>query len=153
LQIKGFRLKTTTSGDGISVSSTGVLVVYDNLDFNVIVGSGINVGSAGSIAQAVTGGSVSITGGSTIHWKAAFGGEIQARGQTVTITGTPAFSYAFLSGSSLGLFNIDFETFSGSATGTRYVIDGNTVVYTGGAGVNYLPGNAAGSVFTGAQYT
>ena len=36
-------------------------------------------------------------------------------------------------------------TFVGSATGARYSVDTGSVIFTGGGGANYFPGNAAGS--------
>lgn len=152
LGFTGFQLKTTTSGSGIFVSSPGVLVTYNQIDFNTIVTTGIYVAAPGSSVQAVTNGTATISGGSTSHWQAEQGGQIQARGQTVTITGTPAFSFAFATANNAGIMFVDFETFSGSATGTRYIITGNSVLYTGGGGATYLPGNGAGSSSTGAQY-
>jgi hypothetical protein len=43
-------------------------------------------------------------------------------------------------------------TFSGNATGARYSALLNGVLYTGGGGANYFPGNAAGSTGSGGQY-
>jgi hypothetical protein len=47
---------------------------------------------------------------------------------------------------------VNGNTFSGSATGKRYAIDTNAVVFVGGAGATYLPGDVTGTVATGAQY-
>jgi hypothetical protein len=48
---------------------------------------------------------------------------------------------------------IDGNTFAGAAaTGSRYAITANGVVYTSGAATTYLPGNTAGSTGTGGQY-
>lgn len=78
-------------------------------------------------------------------------GAIIANVLTVTLSGTPAIgTYATCTGISF----IDHRsiTFSGSATGTRYNAQSNSVINTGGGGASYLPGNSAGSTATGAQY-
>jgi hypothetical protein len=97
-------------------------------------------------------GSYSISGSATTHWFASAGGSIAVEGVTITLTGTPAYSGAFANISNVGVAFVDSNTFSGSATGTRYTVAGNGVLYTGGASTTYLPGNAAGSTSTGGQY-
>lgn len=39
------------------------------------------------------------------------------------------------------------------AVGPKYLVDSNSVVYTNGGGVNFFPGNSAGSSASGGQYT
>ena len=74
-------------------------------------------------------------------------------GCTITTTGTVAFSGAFVTSSFLGGVFIDSNNFAGaSATGSRYSITANGVVYTAGAATTYLPGNAAGTTGSGGQY-
>jgi hypothetical protein len=72
-------------------------------------------------------------------------------GPTVTLTGTPAFSSAFAA----ARFNsgIDFTgvSFSGSATGSRYVADGSYIL-TGTSGALTLPGSSGGSAINGGIY-
>lgn len=74
-------------------------------------------------------------------------------GITVTLTGTPAFSATFIycggSGSSV---EIAFVTFSGTATGPRYIVLLNASIYAANAGESYLPGSADGTKLTGGQY-
>jgi HK97 family phage major capsid protein len=63
-----------------------------------------------------------------------------------------AVSAFFAYSSNAALVHAFGHTFSGSATGTRYLANGNAVVFTNGGGASYLPGNAAGSTATGGQY-
>ena len=98
------------------------------------------------------GGNYTISGNAAVHWLAAQSGEILVAGATVTLSGTPAFSSAFASANGLGDIVCPAITFSGSATGQRYIVASNAVVNTNGAGASYLPGNAAGSSSTGGQY-
>jgi hypothetical protein len=44
------------------------------------------------------------------------------------------------------------NVFTGSATGPRYHVHLNGVIFTNNKGANYFPGLAAGSTSTGGQY-
>lgn len=76
---------------------------------------------------------------------------LQVQNLTITITGTPAFS-AYAGAYFGGILLANGCTFSGSATGSRYSVSSNAVIFTNGAGANYFPGDSAGSVATGGQY-
>lgn len=96
--------------------------------------------------------SYAISGGATRHLFATTGGIFVCSSKTVTITGTPVFSSAFVVGSRTGAFNLPGNTYSGSATGSRYIASFNAVIDVAGGGASYLPGNAAGSTASGGQY-
>lgn len=103
-------------------------------------------------ANAICDGNYTISGGAAAHISArAFGG-ITIQSKTITLTGTPAFSTAFAECRYTGVMFANGNTFSGSATGSRYLVDLNGVIQTVGGGANYFPGNAAGSAATGGQY-
>lgn len=75
-------------------------------------------------------------------------------GITVTLSGTPAFSVAFATASRAGVVQVNANTYSGSATGTRYAASTNGVIFTNtGGSATYLPGNGAGTTATGGQYS
>lgn len=93
-----------------------------------------------------------IYGSAPLHMQASYGGKIFAVSRTCTLSGTPNFSTAFAYGQDHGLLQILAMTFSGSGTGPRYVVTGNSVIQTGSAGATYLPGNSAGTAATGGQY-
>ena len=93
-----------------------------------------------------------IVGGAGQHMHSSYGGRIFAISLTCTLTGTPAFSQAFAYAQDIGSIQVLSVTFSGAATGVRYVAIGNGVVQTGAAGATYLPGNASGSTVNGGQY-
>lgn len=84
--------------------------------------------------------------------EAVYGGLILVNGQTVTISGTPAFGSAFAFAWRTGTVDAYNNTYSGAATGVRYNANMNGVIVVGGAGATYLPGNSAGSTATGGQY-
>ncbi len=118
--------------------------------------SGIDFGAAGQQVRADDGGSITATGNYTIsgggtNHLISVGGVVRTQSKTVTISGTPTFS-VFASGDYVGLILANGNTYSGSATGARYGATMNGVIYVGGGGANYFPGNSAGSTATGGQY-
>ena len=61
-----------------------------------------------------------ITGGALVHMIAASGGaSVTIAQQTITLTGTPAFSL-FAQADGAGILNVPFNTYSGLATGAKY---------------------------------
>ena len=149
--MRGFKLQNSASG-GI-IASTGSILSISALDFGACTGAHFRVISGASVLLV---GSYSITGAATNHFSTAKGGIVSTAGiaLTVTITGTPAFSSGFCSCgtcSSASLINGQIS-FSGSATGTRYIAFLNGVIDTNGGGATFLPGDGAGSLLTGGQY-
>jgi hypothetical protein len=76
---------------------------------------------------------------------------------TITLTGTPGYStsgggFVYCDRTSLVSIVTGNTTFSGSATGKRYNVQSNGVIFTGGGGATYFPGNVAGTTATGGQY-
>lgn len=120
--------------------------------------------STGSQITAVQNGVVQIVGNYTVngngasHYNANANGVVTTPGPsspTVTLTGSPAFSVAFVVAQSNGTFFADLPiTFTGSpgATTVRYAAGLNGVINTAGGGPNYFPGTAAGTTNTGGQY-
>ena len=147
VSIKGFKL-TTAAGSGIAHYGLGTIILY-NMDFGACWAWQIGANVAGAIINCAT--NYTISGGATGHFLGNSGGQINFGGLTVTLIGTPAFSAAFAYCTRLGIIS-SMLIFSGSATGPRYSIDSNGVIYTAGAGANYFPGNSAGSTSSGGQY-
>ena len=145
---KDFKVQTTTAGYAIH-ATLGANVTFATLNFGACASGALAAESGASIscnnaAFTISGGMPTFIG--------AYAGRYSIRGNTVTISGTPAWSFAFLYATLLSNIYIDGNTWTGSSTGTRYSIDGNSVVNTSGAGTSHLPGNAAGSTATGGQY-
>jgi len=143
-----------TSSASSCIEHFGVGVFsFTNIDFgSAASGYHISSNTAGGNVRAT--GNYAITGGAALHWACIGGGTIECKNITITITGTPAFSYKFaIATQGLGNIRCEGNTFSGSATGTRYLAEANGVIYTNGGGANYLPGDSAGSTATGGQYT
>jgi hypothetical protein len=74
-------------------------------------------------------------------------------GQTIlTLTGSPTFSSAFAFATTNGSISLPFQSITGSATGSKFSASLNGVISTSGSGINYYPGNSAGTTTTGGQY-
>jgi len=95
--------------------------------------------------------SYSITGGAGAHYNATTGGAIRGQSITVTLTGTPAFSTAFALANRWASIIVPSNTYTGSATGTRYLAQEVSLIYTVG-GASYFPGSVAGSESTNGKY-
>lgn len=145
--ITGFKVIAATSGYGISAIASQIDVGV--MDFGACATAHLNV-EQGSIVTFLN--NYTISGGSTRHWFVTTGALIQCAGKTITLTGTPALSSGFLIASRGGGALISGNTFTGSATGSRYVITFNAWADVAGGGASYLPGNAAGSVANGGVY-
>lgn len=96
--------------------------------------------------------SYTISGNQYYHVCAIQGGHVTNRNSAVTLTGNPAWGGGFAIADRQALLEAFSLTFSGSATGTRYVADGNSTIFTWGGGANYFPGSVAGYVQSGGQY-
>lgn len=100
-------------------------------------------------------GSYGINGGAAVHIEAESTGVVlyRASGVTVTLTGTPAFSSAFVRAYTLGYIEAAYApTFTGAATGQRYNAAVNGVINGFGGGSSTFPGSIAGATATGGQY-
>lgn len=144
-------MKIVSSGaSAIYVSNPGV-VFFRNIDFGACGFAHVRSQSGGAIYND---GDYKISGGAGYHAHGVLGA-IYLRLATVTLTGTPAFTMfgasAFAYADRLSIIQVTNVAFTGSATGKRYSSTNNSVIFTG-AGVNYLPGNAAGTTATGGQY-
>lgn len=67
----------------------------------------------------------------------------------------PAFTGSFANVGRVGSINggENVFTFSGAATGPRYGINANGVIWVNGKGQNVFPGSVAGFILTGGSYS
>jgi hypothetical protein len=150
LTVRGLTLQTTTSGSGIFVFGAGAKVFVDGLMvFGATATAHIYAFSGGNFSSYSN---YTITGNAGSHIYASNGGTVNMFGQTVTLTGTPAFT-TFALANGLSILENGGVTYSGSATGTRYGSAGNSIIETYGGGANYFPGNSAGYTATGGIYS
>jgi hypothetical protein len=149
LHLQGFKL-TSSGGSAINLLHGAILYLDGNMEFGAAAaGFHLNI-SRNSLA--VVGADYSVTGGSVAHWQLGGCGCLVCSGRTITLSGTPNFSGAFVNGASLGIANCAACIFTGAATGTRYNAALNSVVYTNGGGANFFPGSTPGTTATGGQY-
>lgn len=152
VSVNGFKVTATGTGAGQgcgvqAVSAGSRVKVGANFDFGACA-VGHVVALAGG--QVVMASNYSVTGAAPSLWVAGFNGVVsQLAAGTVTITGTPAFSTATALAQDGGVLALGSITFSGSATGARYLASSGGVVNTNGGGASYLPGNAGGTATTG----
>ncbi len=140
--IQGFKLQSTTSGVLLNVLTARVS--YLNIEFGTAAGGNSHV-VAQNGAVVTMDGNCAISGGADAHFNLAINGVIRSGSRTITITGTPAFSTAFVKLTNLCVIRANSMTFSGAATGVRYSVDTSSSIYTGGGGASYFPGNSAGT--------
>lgn len=149
LSVKGFKFQTTTSGSCLYANTGGIITISGAVEFGACATYQVQTDRSGLITISSN---YTISGGAQCHIAAVTSGIVVGAGITVTLTGTPAFSVSFVYQGRSGVVEYYSNTFSGSATGTRYLISENSVCFVFGGGATYLPGNAAGSATTGAQY-
>lgn len=141
-------------------SSSGSLI-YAQKFSTFSIGSGMIFGAAGGYhiyatysANVGINGSYTISGSAVAHFAAAFNSNIigPATLKTITLSGTPVFSFAFAVGFNSAAMDLSNLAFTGSATGQRYNVATGASINTNGGGPSLLPGSVAGSS-TGGYYT
>jgi hypothetical protein len=145
--IKGFKLIKSTSSATIAFDVTqGAYVTFGNIQFSTGWTDHVYCAYRGYV-QAVSNYEIAASASSS-HLNIGQGGQTVAAGITITLTGTPAFTQ-YIACRDLAYALLVSVTYSGSATGSRYVVERNAVVNTAGA---TLPGNSAGTTGTGGIY-
>lgn len=147
-RISGVEMRTTTSGHCVSTIGGTVTLTLGKNRYGACANSHIvlQLGASVYLDQSYT-----ISGGAERHWN-VLAGLLQVQTITVTLSGTPNFSSQFLLAERVSYVRCNATTFSGAATGTRYLVQSNAVCFTNGAGATFLPGSVAGSTATGGQY-
>ena len=141
-------LNTTTSFYTIGADNTGLIRIYATTseDFP----SGITIT-----------GSDDITAGNITMMAALSGGIIQFSAD-ITVVGDIDV-YIFAAASLLGIIRRSTSVFAnpgrapvitttGTITGTRYVVNTNGIIESGGGGAELFPGSISGGTYTGGQY-
>jgi hypothetical protein len=142
ISVSGFECRTTTAGSGLVAEFSGVITIGSAMRFGACVNYHIAALNTGSVYCRS---SYTISGGAGAHYNLTAGGTCDFSSITVTLTGTPAFAICFATSQGGATLLAIAITFSGSATGTRYIVNYGGLIHTNGAGATYFPGNAAGS--------
>lgn len=148
LVISGFEL-ASGAGHGLQVDTGS----------SVLLGAAMRFGSCGEYQLCAGHGGViegfdnyTIAGNAWGHILCLGNSFIRIANNTVTLTGTPAFSVGYIEASRSGIVDYYGNTFSGSATGKRFNGYALGNIFTNYGGASYLPGNAAGTLATNAIY-
>ena len=148
--IQNAALTTSGSFGHCIYAGPGAFVLFGSVAFGAAINA--HVFAEGS-SRVVAAASYAITGSALAHVYARYtGASVEIVGVTITLTGTPAFSAAFALATMLAQIELGACTFSGAATGTRYVASRNAVLSVSGGGATYLPGSGAGATNTGGLY-
>lgn len=144
--IKVLDMKLSATGNCLSATPAG------KIEFgNLVFGSAsrhIYAAYSGYIGAI---GAYSIVGGGQAHILSS-GGMVVSSGLTITLTGTFAFTVAFVQANRLGLAVVLGNTFSGTytVTGLKFNAASNAVIDSNGGSGSY-PGGTAGTTATGGQ--
>jgi len=152
LSIDGIKLQTSGSGQTlITVNHPGAVISIGRNEYGSC-SNGHHLSVVAGYLTRIAGGftyTISSTTSQTHINAATNAAKINMAAQTVSMSGTPAFTTAYVNAVELASVNLLNNTYSGSATGKRYNVTLNAVVNTYGA---TLPGDAAGTTATGGQY-
>jgi hypothetical protein len=148
IDVGGIEFRTATAGNCLWSWKGSNILIGATCRFGACAGDHFLASESGLIEINQD---YSIVGNAINHWHAYDMGMIICQNRTITLTGTPAFSGNFAGNAQAGHY-ISGNTFSGSATGSRYLSHKNGVIDTAGGGANYLPGNVAGTTATGGLY-
>ena len=143
-EVKGFKL-TASAGSCIAVVSA-LVDITGAMDYGAATGS--HISSVRSSAVTI-GANYTISGGAAQHYNVVNNSVVNLNATlTVTLSGTPAFSTAFCLLSNAGRLGLAtyLTTFSGAATGIKYIIESNCEIQTtSGYDVqDQLPGSIQG---------
>lgn len=150
LTVSNMKVQTTTAGSCFDVNDNSALTVGAGMEFGACATTHLNCGTNCSIALTAN---YTISGGAgDSHWHAPGpGGLISCGTITITLTGTPNFG-AYFCGTAQGVVTCPNVTFSGAATGVRYVSHYGGGIHAGGTDNSFLPGDAAGRADAGGWY-
>jgi hypothetical protein len=142
--LRGLTLQNTSSSVATISARGNSHLLLDSVTFGE---AGGHIEARG--ARLTLAGACLIDGDTGYHLHLSDGARFDGNGQTVTLTGAPDFVDAFCVCTHTSIARFAGQSFSGSATGTRYDLSANAVIDSGGV---VLPGHVAGSTQTGGVY-
>ena len=147
--LTGLKLQSTSAG---GLVATGSALITRVMEYGSIA-SGFTHIQVSNNASLLEAGNKRITAGASAHIYASDGGVVVGSGNTVTLVGTPAWALAGVYAARGGNVFLPFYTYSGAATGQRFLatMNGAIETFTSGA-ADTLPGSSAGATSLGGQY-
>lgn len=152
IQLQGMTLTSSGTGQGgyCLVANAGGRLEYGNVVFSNASGGHVAAVYNGILA-CFSG--YTINGSAPNHINASWGGNVSASGSSsssvISLIGTPNFSTAFVVATGGVVVAFTNMSFSGNATGQRYIAANSATISVNGAGVNYFPGSVAGTSTNG----
>jgi hypothetical protein len=145
-------VRFTGTSINIDMLSGSGRILYNNVNFAGAATFHIRV--AYPAAYCASNGNHTISANAVAHVSVAEGGFWgNVTSYTVTLTGTPAWSGQFLRVTNNGTAHpAPGTTFSGAATGARYLANTGGGIQTDGSGASFLPGNSAGTATSPGWY-
>lgn len=137
-------LTISSEGDGVFARGSDASVSLSRVNFGTCGGAHIRASDQASIYSDTA---CTISGGATSHYALDLQARLIQYAVATTLSGTPAFSEAFVSMTEGSILRVD-GTFSGSATGKRYDVRGCSFLNSNGV---TFPGSVAGTTATGGQ--
>lgn len=152
--LAGVELQGDVAGSHLTGITTGATLYFNNISFGYCIPLGRQLAAYGHAKILLSGsrGNYFITTGSNIHIYTTQNSIVQATNTRVTMSSGVGYAHAYIVAALGGVAQYNANTFSGSATGQRYNVSSNAVVFIGAAGETYLPGNIAGATGSGGQY-
>lgn len=147
LNFSGFDIRSS-AGAGVYATLNGSAIMTGGCIFGACTTAHAHTDSGGFIALDQN---YTVNGASAFHLFATTASLIQVQATTITVSGNPAFTY-FAYASRHSILRSQGASFSGAATGQRYVADANSTIFTNGGGASYFPGSVAGATFDGGTY-
>jgi hypothetical protein len=163
--MNGFKVQTT-GGTGQVDTRAGihaqgaVTAIFQNMDWGACAGPQIFAYGGAYVRlggpKRISGSPLSHNYGRGCYIDCQYGAKVDvievSPAQPIIFSGTPNYDYAFIAETMIGAVAFIYSTMTGSATGRKFDVQYNSVLSVGGGGINYLPGNVAGTQATGGQY-
>ena len=140
-----FNCRTSVTLQSLKVAAAAGYGVIGQYGSRITVGTGMDFGVCSVAhlratfgARIFSSSNYTISGGSQYHITAYLAALVELSGGTITLTGTPAFSGAFIYIASDATASVS-STFSGSATGYRYITATGGQLFPSSTSDTYFP--------------
>ncbi len=148
----------TMSGSGVetglqAVGTAAIVNLLGNIAFTNLAVCILSSHDSSTYLNTQT---LTLSGNATTAFSITDGSSLIALGPSLTVSGTPAYSNAFMQIDNNSIFANSLNmTFSGAATGRKFIVGSGGVIVTGAPltnNINFFPGSIAGLVDPGGQY-
>jgi len=144
VQVGGFKITTSGSGSAIGIFTSSCVQLCGKMEFGAVAWWAFDVENN---AYCQTSGFAITISGSMLSMIACFGcSEFQTNsGSAWTISGSPAWGTCGVDVEQNSYCKLSGSTWTGTATGTRFICKTGGVIDTGGQATTWIPGSVAGT--------